>query len=542
MKLFSNTISAITRRWPRLLTRCFCEKSPAVYDCSVDLQDRGTCAVQPMDPDKCFAEPRVVIIGAGMAGLAAAARLSQRGINNIAVLEAYERPGGRIHSCWLGDIVAELGSHWKPDNCLTHPVYMMSATEDPPRPGVPGAEHTRGLFNRIVTGKMPFPPTVTAYHKFRQIEEEAAQIYCLGGNKQQGSLINFMSLRIQQELHDYPEEQQHDAARVMFGLAHMLSARCGDDTAMLCADHCGCFMNMPGGEVRVPLGLVGILAPLLRQIPEGSIRYCKPVDCIYWGTSHKSGYRATVTAVDGEEFPADYVIITVSLGVLRANSVKLFCPALPASKIDAMRCLGYGYCNKIYLEYGRPFWFWHKGNLDFKYCQNCLGRCDWTSGITALEAVPNSKHVMCAWVVGQEALAMEGLCDRDIAEGITSLLRSSTGNQSIPYPCTILRSHWTSDPYFCGAYSYDCNCSDGSAQRALACPLPGPSEPIPPILLFAGEATVPGHFATVSGARLSGVREAERVIQLTLRFKGPPLPALESAGDKKKKKRKKEES
>ncbi|KAJ8729566.1 hypothetical protein PYW08_001147 [Mythimna loreyi] len=513
-------------------------KSPfaVTAECGPNLEDRALCAVDPCDVEKCYPEPRVVIIGAGMAGLSAAARLAQRGINNITVLEAYERPGGRIHSCWLGDIVAELGSHWKPDNTLTHPVYTMSATEDPPRPGVPGSEHTRGLFNRIVSGKMAFPPTLAAYHKFRQIEQEAAQIYCLGGSKQAGSLINFMSLRIQQELHEYPEEQQHDAARVMFGLCHMLSARCGDDTAMLCADHIGCFMNMPGGEVRVPLGLVGILAPLLRQIPEGAIRYCKPVNCIYWGTSQKQGYRAVVCACDGEEFPCDYVIITVSLGVLYNNSVKMFCPTLPASKIDVMRCLGFGYCNKIYMEYCRPFWYWHKGNLNFKYCSNELcDRADWTRGITSIEAVPNSKHVICAWVVGQEAMQMEGLCDRDVAEGLTEILRMSTGNPSIPYPITILRSHWTSDPYFCGAYSYDYYRSDGHLQRSLACPLPGPSEPIPPILLFAGEATVPGHYATVSGARLSGLREAERVLQLTLRFKGPPLPCVEKPKEKKKK-------
>lgn len=67
------------------------DKASALVECGPDLEDRGICAVDPCDPDKCFAEPRVVIIGAGMAGLSAAARLSQRGINNIVVLEAYER-------------------------------------------------------------------------------------------------------------------------------------------------------------------------------------------------------------------------------------------------------------------------------------------------------------------------------------------------------------------------------------------------------------------------------------------------------------------
>lgn len=412
----------------------------------------------------------------------------------------------------------------------------MSAKEMPPRPGLPGVEHSRGLFERVVTGKMAFPSTITAYYKFRQIEEEASKIFCLGGSKQHGSLINFMSLRIQQELHEYPEEQQHDAARIMFGLAHMLSARCGDDTAMLYGDPSGCYMNMPGGDVRVPLGLVGSLAPLLRQIPEGAIRYCKPVNCVYWGTCQKSGCRATVCTTDGEEFPADYVIVTVSMGVLAKNSAKLFCPALPSLKVDAIRRLGFGFVNKIYMEYCYPFWYWHKGDIiNFKFASNSLlDRCDWIRGIKSIRAVPNSKHVVSAMVEGNEAWMMEGLCDKDVAEGLTDVLRKCSGNSHVPYPVSLIRSRWVSDPFFLGAYSYNCNCADGDTQRALACPLPGPGDSIPPILLFAGEATVPGYYGTLEGAKISGVREAERVIQLTVRFKGPPLPATQTIEQKKK--------
>ncbi|XP_011564762.3 peroxisomal N(1)-acetyl-spermine/spermidine oxidase [Plutella xylostella] len=512
---FARTCRLLQTRWGSQLV-----------ECGPDLSEQGICAVDPCDPSQCFDQPRVVIIGAGMAGLSAAARLATKGITDFTVLEANERPGGRIHSCWLGDVVAELGAHWNSDSVTSNPIMSLKAYEDPPRPGVPAAEHPRGLMDRVVAGKMEFPTTITAYHKFRQIEKEAAHLYALGGSKQHGSMLNFMSIRIQQELHQYPEEQQHDAARVMFGLVHMLQAKCAGDAALLCADHGGCFMRLPGGDVRVPLGLVGALAPLLRQIPDGCIEYCKPVNCVYWGTSPKTGYRAVVQTTDGSEYPADYVIVTVSLGVLSQCHDRMFCPALPGAKLDAIRCLGFGACNKIFMEYCHPFYYWHKGDLNTLNVggTSFAGLCGWLQGLGRIEVVPHSKHVLCAYLSGDGAVSMESLCDMDVAEGITDVLRKLTANPNIPYPKMMLRSHWCTDPYFAGAYSYDVSNSGGQAQRALACPLPGGSDPVPPVLLFAGEATVPGHYATVGGARLSGIREAERIVELTVRLKGPPLP------------------
>lgn len=61
---------------------------------------------------------RVVVIGAGMAGLTAALRLAQTN-HDVTVLEARDRVGGRVHSVTLANgELAELGGEWISDDQL----------------------------------------------------------------------------------------------------------------------------------------------------------------------------------------------------------------------------------------------------------------------------------------------------------------------------------------------------------------------------------------------------------------------------------------
>lgn len=167
----------------------------------------------------------------------------------------------------------------------------------------------------------------------------------------------------------------------MYGLSNCVRCRCGEDLSMVSADQFGSYIEIPGGNVRVPLGYVGVLAPLLRDLPSCSLRYCKPVSCVRWGAVSDSCPRAVVKCCDGEEFPADYVIVSVPLGVLKHQHDKLFCPALPAEKTEAICKLGYGFVNKIFLEYARPFWVWREGDIRFAWSPDELSdRNDWLKG------------------------------------------------------------------------------------------------------------------------------------------------------------------
>lgn len=62
-----------------------------------------------------------------------------------------------------------------------------------------------------------------------------------------------------------------------------------------------------------------------------------------------------VTVEGGRNFIADAVIITVPLGILKANLIK-FKPKLPEWKVSAISDLGVGNENKIALRFSKVFW------------------------------------------------------------------------------------------------------------------------------------------------------------------------------------------
>ncbi|KAG8544643.1 hypothetical protein GDO81_022136, partial [Engystomops pustulosus] len=57
-------------------------------------------------------QPRIVIIGAGLAGLSAAKYLLEKGFSDVTILEASDRIGGRVQSLRLEHATFELGATW----------------------------------------------------------------------------------------------------------------------------------------------------------------------------------------------------------------------------------------------------------------------------------------------------------------------------------------------------------------------------------------------------------------------------------------------
>ena len=54
----------------------------------------------------------ILVMGAGMAGVSAAKRLSEHGINKVVVVEGSDRVGGRVKDVQFGGITVEVGANW----------------------------------------------------------------------------------------------------------------------------------------------------------------------------------------------------------------------------------------------------------------------------------------------------------------------------------------------------------------------------------------------------------------------------------------------
>jgi len=283
------------------------------------------------------AEPgeAVVIVGAGIAGLAAARDLTDAGFR-VTVLEARERIGGRLDTVqptgW--PIPVERGASW------IHDVDASDLAERAERLGVTTApfdyRHTALRSGRPRNRRVTDPDELSA----AAFDEIGRALERAGERDDDVSIGDALaSLRA-----DDPGDI--DDATLDWALTSEIVTEYGAGADELSA-HWGLEEGSDGDDLLVIGGYLQLATDLAAGL---DIELQRPVRMI--GTT--SG-RVTVTTDDGGLVTAGRIVVTVPLGVLQAGSIG-FQPPLPDSTAAAIDSLGMGLLDKFWFHFDQVFW------------------------------------------------------------------------------------------------------------------------------------------------------------------------------------------
>ncbi len=424
----------------------------------------------------------VIVIGAGMAGLAAARMLEDAG-QSVLVLEARNRIGGRI---WtnrsLANIPLDLGASWihgTQDNPLTTLTQALGLKT-----------HTTDYENLILFDRngrpIPDPELETIYQEFTDIfhQVEALEL------PPQASLADGFN-QIVREMDLSPGQLRYLHYVINTSIEH--EAAC--DIAQLSATNWDPGAAFEGEDVLFPGGYDQITLALAQQP--------RPLDILTEEIVQQINYEnpdAVIVSTNQGTYQAPQVIVTVPLGVLKQGKI-LFQPDLPPAKRAAIQRLGMGVLNKTYFQFSEVFW--HEAELDiFGYVSEAKGHwAEWYNFYPVTGA-----PILMGFNAGTYGQALEKLTDKEIGQAGFHVLQTMFG-ETILEPTHLLITRWGQDPFSGGSYSCPGPGASVADYQALAAP-------INESLFFAGEATHADYPATVHGALLSGQREAQRILNL----------------------------
>ena len=313
------------------------------------------------------------------------------------------------------------------------------------------------------------------------------------------------------------EKYREDAKRVFDVMLNYVRFHEGDELSKLSMQES--MHNLPGGDLHIPGGYKQILDDLRKDIPGSAINFNSEVVNIKWTRPGSDCDLVKLTTKDGRIFEANHVIVTCSLGYLKKHSKMMFDPLLPYTKSNAIDTLGFGTVNKIFLEFEKPILISVDVGIAFAWedSNEKIDSNNWYKRLFGFDVVFTRPNVMLGWVSGDGARAMEGISDKQIKSQCLALLSKFLNDDTIPEPINFIVSRWGSNPYSLGSYSYHMPGAKPNAMERLAEPVT--NQHGVPVLLFAGEATLCEFYGCTHAARDSGIREAERILRISLASK-----------------------
>jgi monoamine oxidase len=434
----------------------------------------------------------VVIVGAGVAGLAAADALCAQGLD-VVVLEARDRIGGRVYTIRPEGLPTpvELGAEFVHGRVAA----TLSVADEA---GVLLAE-TNGAHWRAsdsagdATGGEDARAADESWERFARVLARLDR-----AREPDRSLRAFLA--------DEGVDAA-DAAAVMGYVQGFDAAdpdRVGEQWLAL-VEHAS-DEDESGHQYRVVGGYDRIPAWLARRLPVGALRLGSPVTRVEWSRGHVGVHvgdaPASAVSARAAVIALPHAVLAGAAGARGPTVAPTFAPPLGAAKAAALAGIATGSAVRLVLQFRERFWEGlGEPAIGFLHTPGAAIPIWWTS-------YPLRTSLLVGWAGGPPATALGALGEAAVVAHALDALAQAVG-MSRERLDSLVVAHWyhdwDRDPYALGAYSYGVVGGIG-APRALAEPLEG-------TLFFAGEATdSDGRTGTVHGAIASGRRAAAEVL------------------------------
>ena len=255
---------------------------------------------------------------------------------------------------------------------------------------------------------------------------------------------------------------------------------------------------------RVLSGYDSVPRHLLNGVPEvdRKLRLNSVVESVDWHPGRVITTVRSSTTGRVDIYRSRSVVLTVPLGVLQAEANQHgaieFRPR-PHQALDAAQQLAFGQVFRVVLRFDQAFWEQNPNLADagFVLSEEQFFPTWWTP-------LPVRAPFITGWSASRHAEGLFGLDKSTIVEKALASLAHIIGRQ----PSRLEQAYfhdWHADPFARGAYSY-VPAGALPARKVLATPVDG-------TLYFSGEATeLSGHSATVHGALAAGQRTAAQIL------------------------------
>jgi monoamine oxidase len=397
----------------------------------------------------------VLVVGAGAAGLAAAAELARAG-RSVLIVEARDRIGGRCYTRRLPGVPApvELGAefiHGRPEATMA---LLREA-------GTPAVDSTR-------TQLVAYEGRLHSTNIFTQAQRVARK-------EVKGRDVSFRAFLARQRL---PKLTRTLATMMVQGFDAADPARISAREVVEEWGGSGLGASQPR-----PWGGYGPLMQFLAG--KTNVQLATVVRALRWsrgsvevaGTVRGGPWRAW----------APRAVITLPIGVLPSLRIE--------EKSAALAKLASGPVIRVAMAFREAFWEKLHPGVAFFHSPDAPFPTFWTP-------LPMHAPLLTAWAGGPKAERLTGKSDDELVREALASVRSVL--KSDEEPQAFLLHDWQADPCARGGYSY-VRVGGTGAREELAAPLEE-------TLYFAGEATDTEQSGTVGGALASGLRAAKEIL------------------------------